>query len=142
VAPASAQANIVDFRLSPDGKWLAYTTNESGRLEAFLVPYPNTTAGKWQVSSNGGQWVLWRGDSKELFYFSIDNRVYAVSFNGSGSQPQISAPEPLFSIPNTAFNGFYDVMPDGKRFLLNRTPDQVSTPVSLLLNWTEVVKKK
>ncbi len=142
VAPASPQANIVDFRLSPDGKWLAYTTNESGRLEAFLVPYPNSSAGKWQISSNGGQFVTWRGDSKELFYFSIDNRVYAVSFNGSGSQPEISAPQPLFSIPNTAFNGFYEVMPDGKRFLLNRTPDQVSTPISLLINWTELMKRK
>jgi eukaryotic-like serine/threonine-protein kinase len=142
IAPASPQANIVDFRPSPDGRWIAYTSNESGRDEVFLVPYPNTGAGKWQVSNNGGQFVTWRGDSKELYFFGSGNRVYAVTFDDTMSQPQIGSPQPLFSIPNTAFNGFYEVFPDGQRFLVNRVPEQVSTPISLLLNWPEELKKK
>ena len=142
VAPGSPQANIIDFRLSPDGHWLAYTSNEAGQLQTFLVPYPNAGAGKWQVSSNGGQYAAWRSDSKELFYFGSDNRVYAVPFDGREAQPQIGTPQPLFSIPNTAFNGFYEPMPDGKRFLLNRVPEQASTPISILLNWPETLKRK
>ena len=142
IAPGSPQSNIVDFRLAPDGRWLIYTTNESGRMEVFLVPYPNSGAGKWQVSGNGGQFAAWRGDSKEIFYFGTDNKVYAVSFNGSGPQPQIGAPQALFPIPNTAFNGFYEVMPDGKRFLLNRVPDQVSSPITVMVNWPETIRKK
>ena len=140
--PGSPQGNVIDFRLSPDGHWLAYTSNEAGPLQAFLVPYPNTSAGKWQISSNGGQFVTWRGDSKEIFYFSTDNKVFAVPFNGSGPQPQIGAAQELFPIPNTAFNGFYEPMPDGKRFLVNRIPEQASTPISVLMNWPETVKKK
>lgn len=142
VTPASAQANIIDFRLSPDGKWLVYTSNESGRTEVFLVPYPNSGAGRWQVSADGGQAGAWRTDSKEIFYFGIDNHAYSVPFNGTEGQPQIGTPEKLFSIPNTAFNGFYEVMPDGQRFVVNSVPEQASSPMTILLNWTESVKKK
>ncbi|MGH9523466.1 MAG: TolB family protein, partial [Terriglobales bacterium] len=141
VAPPSTNGNIIDFRISPDGHWLVYTSNESGQLTVFLVPYPNASAGKWQVSTNGGQFPCWRGDSKEIFYFGTDNRAYAVAFDGSGAQPQVGTPRPLFEIPNTAFNGFYEVMPDGKRFILNRVPEQTSTPISLLVNWQESLKK-
>jgi Tol biopolymer transport system component len=142
VTPGSPQGNIVDFRLSPDGRWLAYTSTESGRSDVYLVSYPNSGSGRWQISGNGGQAVAWRGDGKELFYFGIDNHVYAVPFRTDGAQPDIGAPQQLFSIPNTAFNGFYEVMPDGKSFLVNRVPEQVSSPVSILLNWTEALKKK
>ena len=142
VAPASPQANIIDFRLSPNGKWLGYTSNESGRTEVFLVPYPNSGAGRWQISADGGQAASWRNDSKEIFYFGVDNHAYSVPFNGAESQPQIGSPEKLFSIPNTAFNGFYEVMPDGKRFVVNHVPEQASSPISILMNWTEVVKKR
>jgi Tol biopolymer transport system component len=142
VAPASPQANIIDFRLSPNGKWLGYTSNESGRTEVFLVPYPNSGAGRWQISADGGQAASWRNDSKEIFYFGVDNHAYSVPFNGAESQPQIGSPQKLFSIPNTAFNGFYEVMPDGKRFVVNHVPEQASSPISILMNWTEVVKKK
>jgi hypothetical protein len=113
VAPGSAQSNIIDFRLSPNGRWLAYTSNESGHLQVCLVAYPNSKAGKWQVSTSGGQSVTWRADSDEIFYWNnIDEaRLYAVPFNGQDAQPRIGAPRPLFSIPSTAFNGYYDVMP-------------------------------
>lgn len=142
VAPGSPQSNIVDFRLSPDGHWLAYTSNESGSLQVFLVPYPNTSAGKWQVSSIGGQFVSWRGDSKEIYCFGTDNRLYAIPFEARDGQPQIGTPQALFAIPNTAFNDMYEPMPDGKRFLVNRVPEQASTPMSILLNWPETLKKK
>ena len=142
VAPGSPEANIIDFRLSPDGRWLAYTSSEAGPLQVFLVPYPNTSAGKWQVSSSGGQFVTWRADSQEIFYFGTDNHLYSVPFDGRQSPPWIGAAQDLFPIPNTAFNGFYEPMPDGKRFLLNRIPEQASTPISILLNWPETVKKK
>jgi serine/threonine protein kinase len=142
VAAPSPQGNIVDFRPSPDEHWIAYTSNESARLEVFLVSYPNTGAGKWQVSYNGGQFATWRGDGRELYFFGSDNRVYAVTFDGAAAQPQIGSPQPLFAIPNTAFNGFYDPAPDGKRFLINRVPGQLSPAVSLLLNWPEELKAK
>jgi Tol biopolymer transport system component len=141
VAPASSQGTILNYSPSPDGRWIAYASNESGRFEVYLVPYPNVTAGKWQVSANGAQAPAWRADGKELYIFCSDNRVYGVAFDGSGSQPQIGGPQPLFAIPNTAFNVFYDAAPDGKRFLVNHIPEQTSTPVRLLINWPEALKK-
>ena len=63
-------------------------------------------------------------------------------FDGTTSQPQIGTPKELFMIPNTAFNIFYDAAPDGKRFLVDRIPGQVSTPVTLLVNWKEALKGK
>jgi len=141
IAPSSAQGSILNFQPSPDNRWIAYSSNESGRYEVYVVPYPDVTAGKWQVSSNGAQAPGWRGDSKELYVFTLDQRLYAVPFDGAGSQPQIGAPQPLFAIPNTAFNEFYNAAPDGKRFLVNRTPEQGSTPISLLINWPEELKK-
>ena len=141
IAPTSAQGSILNFQPSPDGRWIAYSSNESGRNEVYVVPYPDVTASKWQISSNGAQAPGWRGDSKELYIFSLDQRLYAVPFDGSGSQPRIGGPQPLFAIPNTAFNVFYNAAPDGKRFLVNRTPEQGSTPISLLINWPEDLRK-
>jgi eukaryotic-like serine/threonine-protein kinase len=142
VEPATPRGTVRDFRLSPDGRWIAYTSNESGRTEIYVVPFPNTGGSKWQASYTGVMAAEWRGDSKELYGFGADNRVYAMTFDGKGAQPEIGAAQPLFTIPNTAATGLYEAAPDGKRFLVNRVPEQASTPVSLLLNWQEALKAK
>ena len=103
--------------LSPDGKWLAYTSNESGREEIYLRPFPKA-AGKWQVSTSGGQHAMWSPDGTELFY-EEDNDLMDVVIDLRAGAPMIGRPSTLFELPigaNETGRG-YDISPDGQRFV-------------------------
>jgi Tol biopolymer transport system component len=104
--------------LSPDGKWLLYTSNESGREEIYLRPFPKAP-GKWQVSTSGGQHALWSPDGKELFYRK-DNDVIGVAVDLSAGAPVIGRPTVLFefSMGGPINNREYDISPDGQRFVV------------------------
>jgi Tol biopolymer transport system component len=128
-------------RFSPDGRWIAYSSTESGRDEVYVAPFPGP-AGKWQVSSNGGAWPRWRGDGRELFYQDAEGRLVAASVEGSGAAFVVGAVQPLFSqrmrtaawAGSTSYN--YDVTADGQRFLINTADEsQVDASITLLLNW-------
>ncbi len=112
---------------SPDGRWVAYTSTESGRPEVYVQPFPATGA-KWQVSVSGGEQPRWRRDGKELFYISPDRMLMAVDIRVPGAFDE-NPPRPLFqtNIPFGDINvsHAYDVTPDGERFVI-AAPDPLS----------------
>jgi|SRR5579872_197492 len=125
-------------QFSPDGKWVAYASNESGTWEIYVTSFPGA-AGKWQVSRGGGSEPRWRGDGKEIFYIAPDGILMAVPVNGQTTFAT-GQPTPLFPVrgraPISSTDVFtYDVTKDGKRFLVNRyvRPEHVS-PLTILLN--------
>ncbi len=142
LAPPSPQANIQFYRISPDGRWVAYQSNESGRAEVYVAPLAGG-GGKWQLSNGGGNWVAWRRDSREIFFLGPDLKICSVAFDGQGAQPVIGAPQPLFTIDNSVLLGsLFDVSPDGQRILLNAVPPEAPSPIELVVNWPAELKKK
>ncbi len=128
---------------SPDGRWLAYSSNESGRREIIVQPYPGP-GGKWQISTDGGQEPLWNPKGGELFYRN-GNRIMAVQVDVK-SGFSASKPRMLFEGPYLPGGGFpfYDVSPDGQRFLmLKPLESQTSGPtqIHVVLNWFEELKR-
>ncbi len=134
--------------LSPDGRWIAYESNETGRTEVFIRPFPNTDAGKWQVSNGGGMAPLWGRDGRELFYVNGNRDMTAVTVR-PGSTPQLGEPTSLFHIRDElyfTFQEFYtphDVARDG-RFVMARslTPrSTIEAPLIVVENWFEELKE-
>jgi serine/threonine protein kinase len=128
-------------RLSPDGRWLTYATDESGRDELYVRPFigsgPNAPApgpGRWQITKNGtASAARWRADGRELYYLDGNDVVQAVEVDGSGPAFQVGASHPLLTAPCSC--GF-DVAPDGKRFLLRASPGAGGrAPITVVLNW-------
>jgi eukaryotic-like serine/threonine-protein kinase len=134
----TGKADETNGQFSPDGKWVAYASDESGNWEIYVTSFPST-AGKWQVSRGGGGEPRWRGDGKEIFYIAPSGMLMAVPVNGE-SIFATGTPAPLFQIqgraPISSTDVFtYDVAKDGKRFLVNRyvKPEHVA-PLTILLN--------
>ena len=134
--------------LSPDGKWLAYESDETGRTEVYLRPFPNTDGGKWQVSENGGQAPLWAKKGLELFFIDGERNMTGVRVT-DGAAPGLSARNKLFAIDadlfatNTGFYTPFDISSDGTRFLMaGSAPGRSNGKPTLLLvdNWFEEVK--
>jgi hypothetical protein len=127
-------------QFSPDGRWVAYATDESGRFEIVVQPFPHATE-KWPVSTGGGSQPRWRADGKELYFVAPDGTLMATSIIASGSRLEVGAPAVLFqarfqggSTANPAKHQ-YAVSRDG-RFLINRpTEDATLSPITLILNW-------
>jgi serine/threonine-protein kinase len=132
-------------RFSPDGRWLAYFSDESGRYEIYVQPYPGP-GGKWQISTEGGTEPAWNPNGRELFYRSGD-KMMVVEI---ATQPGFAAgtPRMLFAglyevapVPSAD----YDVSPDGQRFLMLKSADQAEaapTQINVVLNWFEELKQK
>jgi serine/threonine protein kinase/Tol biopolymer transport system component len=126
-------------RLSPDGRWLTYNSNESGVLEVYVMAFGGGQ-GRWQVSPNGGVHPQWSKDGKELFYMDLAFSLFAVPVKDLGGALQFGSAQRLvthWSAPLV----FYDVAPDGKKILLNRVSQQVSQSVTVVTNFTEGLKK-
>ena len=125
-------------QLSPDGGWLAYGSDESGRFEVYIQSFPKPT-GKWQISTNGGVQPRWRGDGKELYYISAANRVMAVPI-GAGAGLEVGVATPLFDASfssNSPQSYEYDVAPDGQRFIVSAPLTEArNTPLTVVVNWT------
>jgi Tol biopolymer transport system component len=130
-------------RFSPDGRWLAYVSEETGKDEVFVVPFPSLSS-KWQVSTAGGEQVMWRHDGKELFYVAPDRKLMAVSVDTAGGTFKAVLPRELFttSITSThhAFHQ-YDFPPDGQKFIINTPLEQSLEPITLYANWERELKK-
>jgi serine/threonine-protein kinase len=132
--------------ISPDGRWIAYNSNESGGWEVYVRPYPSVEAGRWQVSTGGGSQPVWSRDGKELFYVSSDNALMSVPIDarntwtaGTPLRLQI-APGLVSSQSALAPQGWtYDVSLDGRRFLVLKSaaPEQpeASVRIVVVLNW-------
>ena len=126
---------------SPNVRWIAYTTNESGQGNVVVEPFPSTGA-KYQISRGGGRLPVWRADGKELFYIGADGSLMVVPID---TADQFNAGVALALFPTalqTGANQRYAVTKDGKRFLVSATPQQSGgAPITVVLNWTATIQK-
>jgi Tol biopolymer transport system component len=126
-------------RLSPDGRWFAYTSNETGRFEVYVDRFPDRGA-KQMISTAGGGWPRWSADARELFFLASDNRLMAVPVTPVRDRLAVGAPQPLFALRGRApvrLDAYaYDVSRDGKRFVVN-TPldDTAAATITVVFNW-------
>ena len=140
----STPFNEQEGYFSPDGRWIAYSSNETGRSEVFVQAFPVSGA-KFQVSTAGGAEPRWRRDGRELYYLGSDGRMMAVNVE---PQPEfrLGVPRVLFQ---TALMGLgialrrYGVTADGRRFLMNvPVGDQEQAPITVTLNWTALLNRR
>jgi Tol biopolymer transport system component len=134
-----------DAVLSPDGKWMAYGSDESGRLEVYVQPFNGIDSNakrRWKVSSTGGALPKWRGDGKELFYITPSGRVMAAAVRAAGDSFEFEPPAKLFQTrPIPKSWNFFDVTPDGQKFLVNLPLEWASSSqINFVTNWTEKLK--
>jgi WD40 repeat protein len=138
-------ASLNHAQFSPDGKWVAYSSNESGRWEVYVTSFPDAR-GKWQVSTNGGEQPRWRGDGKEIYFLSLDAKLMAASVDTktefeSGTPTVLFQTDPRERVATTEVIS-YDVSHDGERFLVNTNYNNASAhPMSVILNWESEMKK-
>ena len=130
-------------QVSPDGKWIAYQSPETSKMEIYVRPFPRGE-GKWKVSTAGGTWPRWRRDSKELFYVgkSVGGKLMAVEIRTNGEP---SSPKALFdfnsigALPHSFIYHTYAVSADGQRFLIpspaSSSAEETASPVVVVLNW-------
>ncbi len=132
-----------EFALSPDARWLLSTSAESGRREVYVQRFPDGS-GRQQVSVNGGAASRWNPNGQEIFFVSPDEKLMSVSFEASGGAPRLSIPAPLFSMSRVQLEESYpgsqvrnwDVMPDGKRFLIFLPVSETDrSSLTVVLNW-------
>jgi eukaryotic-like serine/threonine-protein kinase len=139
IVPHSAHSYAGTGGLSPDGRWLAYSSNESGQTEVYVIPFRGGQ-GKWQVSQSGGDRPLWGKDGKTLYYADLTFTVFAVPVQQLKDTLQFGAAQPLVSnLASQIF--FYDVTPDGKKILLNVISQQVNQSITVVTNWAEGLGK-
>jgi len=142
--------------ISPDGRWIAYNSDESGQIEVYVRPFPNADDGKWLISTRGGEYPIWAQDGRELYYDAYPNEMMVVTIE---TEPAFAAgnPEVLFrseyvlsshSGPDVSP---YDISPDGKRFLMIKEDIQAqeaaeaveippTTELIVVENWDELLK--
>ena len=129
---------------SPDGRWIAYTSDESGGYEVYVQPF-QASGKKWRISTNGGAQPRWRRDGTELFYFSLDRKVMAVDIKTNDENLEAGVPKELFQ--PLILSGFYplgmdyDVTADGQRFIISSAVQRTTPPVNIIFNWTALLRK-
>ncbi len=126
--------------VSPNGRWIAYMSNESGEYNVFVRPFPDVSGGHWPVSSDGGQSPKWARDGTALFYA----RGQALMRVEVESEPtfNFSAPELVLEGPYGLGSKSYDFAPDGERFLMNKRSTDATPEVHVVLNWFEELKAR
>jgi Tol biopolymer transport system component len=138
-------ATCKNAQFSPDGRWVAYASNETGKWEIYVTSFPEAR-GKWQISTAGGEQPRWRGDGKEMFYLSPDMKMMAVPVK-TGEGFDAGAPAALFQanpreILATSEQVIYDVDQSGQRFLINTQVKSTEThPITVILDWDAGLKK-
>jgi Tol biopolymer transport system component/predicted Ser/Thr protein kinase len=136
---------------SPDGRWIAYVSDETRQNEVYVRPFPgpgglpgsDVRAGKWQISIAGGTRPHWRRDGKELFYLSNDNKIMSAEIMAKGSTIEVGAVRSLFQAHPATVALNYDVSGDGTRFLVNSiVEDQAASSITLVVDWMAELQKK
>jgi len=135
------QFNEVNGQFSPDGRWVAYQSDESGRAEIYVIPFHaqgDAPGGKRQVSTAGGTIPRWRRDGKELFYVAPGGKLMAAEVDAKGGSFEPGKETALFDGILTGLGFSYDVGPDGKSFLVELLPEQTTgvEPITVVQNWT------
>lgn len=126
--------------VSPDGRWLAYQSDESGRYEIYVRPFPDAERGKVQVSKEGGIDPRWSHDGTELFYFSGNDRLMASTVRTDQSHFTVLTSDPLFHVRKTTNRTSYTVTTDGQRFLINTVAATIEAPITVVLDWTAALQ--
>jgi serine/threonine-protein kinase len=146
--------NELNAEVSPDGRWVAYQSNESGSMEVYVRPFPHADAGRWQVSSGGGTRPVWAHNSRELFFYSANSgALMAVTVQPGGTTFSASNPSKVFDVQPYYFattGRSYDVSADGQRFLmiklasLSGPQNSTTAPPNLVVveHWTEELKAR
>ncbi len=140
----NAPVSQTDAQFSPDGRWIAYSSAESGSLQVYVAPFPATGA-KWQISTTDGDMPRWRNDGKELFFLTSNPNSMAVAeVNGSGSGFEVGEMHALFPANLVAGNQGMKFSPtrNGQRFVVLTGGEQASTPLVLVENWTAQFKNQ
>ena len=138
----SLSGSVDQAHFSPDGRWVAYNTDESGRYEAKVVPFPPTND-KWQISKAGGMQPTWRGDGRQLYFLAPDGTLMEVDIR-HGKTFEFDEPRPLFRTQIAVLPGTeqYAQAPEGGKFLFATAAwEGSSAPFTVVLNWTELLKK-
>ena len=143
--------NEIYGTFSPDMRWIAYASNESGRFEVYVRPFetrgpagtPSLGQGKWQISTGGGARPKWTGDGKQIVYDSLSLAAMAVDVKANGAAFEAGVPQQLFPMPRLASDFAWDMTADGKRFLLSAPQGQPTgpLPINVMLNWPALLKK-
>jgi serine/threonine-protein kinase len=138
--------NATNAEVSPDGKWMAYCSTQSGQFEVYVTSYPETR-GRWQISSGGGRQPAWSHDGRELFYRDFDGAMIAVPVKLS---PSFEAGQPRKLFENSAYRGagssisdrYYDVSRDGRRFLMIRAVEAPRRTLAVVQNWFDELRRR
>ena len=141
-AVVGTPADELDGQVSPDGRWLAWASDESGRYEVFVAPFPDARGSRFQVSRDGGTQPRWHPKGAELFFKTPDNVLTAVPVEASSSTFSVGTPTALFQV--VEFTGWtYAVAPDGERFLVReRLVERDASPITLLTDWGSLVTRR
>jgi serine/threonine protein kinase len=141
----------VQPKISPDGRWMAYTSTESGSEEVYVRPFPEVDKGRWQVSTSGGSSPLWSPNGRELFYLGNENSVMTTAVETAPTF-SLGTPKILFRHtnvgPSTTSGTPWDISPDGKRFLMMKAPGSSASAapgprrINIVLNWFEELKQR
>jgi serine/threonine protein kinase len=144
------QFNNDEGQFSPDGRWVAYVSDESGRDEIYVRTFSANLAGqtsddegKWIISTGGGTEPRWSGDGKTLYYIGADSRIMAVQITADQAF-RAGVPKALFQMPPSLWGPFrqsWSVTPDGKRFLFEALPEQRTASFNVVLNWQTALKR-
>ncbi len=140
VQPPSSQSNLYSYRVSPDSRWVAYSSDESGQSEVYITSFPEGK-GKWKVSAGSGAFPAWSANGKELFYEAITQDFFTCTVTVKGSEVEVGAPQRLFNSPTPGIGAGFDVASDGKRLLVNRVQEEAQSPLLLMTNWLSELKK-
>jgi len=138
--PPSAQSNLYSYRISPDGHWVAYVSDESGSNELYVTTFPEAK-GKWRVSTNGASYPVWSGSGRELFYHDLNDVFFVCSVTLKGSEIAVGAPQRLFHAATPGIGLPYDVSADGQRLLVNLVEEEGSAPLNIVSNWPAQLEK-
>ncbi len=145
------QTNFIEAhgRFSPNGRWVAYISNETGKFEVYVQSFP-AKGDKIPISTEGGGQPQWRADGRELYYYTPDRKLMAVEVSGEGSTFRVGVARPLFEIRVSGIgvergfpgSGYYTAARDGKRFLVAGTPEAPERQqIIIVLNWTADLKQ-
>ncbi len=133
--------NEAGGRFSPDGRWVAYMSNESGRFEIYVEPFPKGDA-RERISTAGGLYPRWRGDGKEIFFIAPDSRMMAAPVLSSKDRLNVGEPAALFHAKFPTFRSPYDVTADGQRFLaVVESDEHQAPPMTVVVNWRAMLER-
>jgi Tol biopolymer transport system component len=140
--PVSAAA------LSPDGRWIAFSTISAGGPDIVVVAapppgvLPDLTARQWPITSNGGDKPVWRRDSRELYFMRPDGTLMALAVDGRQGDFRVLSETPLFQAFQRDFVHSYDVTPDGQHFVVIVAGSEEGAPLAVVTNWTQMLRRR